>query len=167
MVARDPEWMTADVVRDALRYDPQTGIFVWAKYMNRCARAGQVAGKRTQSGYWSIRMNRKSVMAHRLAWLHVHGSWPVGEIDHVNGQRMDNRISNLRDVGRAVNMQNRRAPSTGTRSGVLGVTWQNGKWAARITVNRRLIQLGRFDSVGEAESAYVAAKRALHEGCTI
>lgn len=108
--------------------------------------------------------------AHRLAWLSTYGSWPTGDIDHINGVRHDNRIENLRDVDRRTNSQNqKKATSRNKTSGVLGVSWdkEKQKWAAFITINGKSCRLGRFDTVQEASDAYLEAKRQHHAGCTV
>jgi hypothetical protein len=156
-------------VREALNYDPTTGFFTWVNPRSRRVRVGDVAGSLTNYGYIVIRLNNRAYLAHRLAWLYVHGNWPAGEIDHRNGVRTDNRLENLRDVPGAINRQNvRRAKST-SKSGLLGVKWlpRLGKWQARITVDGRGMHLGVFLTKLEAQQAYISAKRDLHEGCTV
>ena len=121
-------------------------------------------------GYVDVCLFGKRYGAHRLAWLHALGEWPAGEIDHINGNRADNRLANLRDVSHAVNTQNIRAPHRrNTSSGLLGV--RRGKESLRfeacIRVNRRHVCIGRFDTAEQAHQAYLAAKREFHEGCTL
>jgi hypothetical protein len=158
VAAKDPIWLTQDILRSVLLYDIETGVFTWRAYMNREAREGQAAGKWTASGYRYIRLQRKEVMAHRLAWLYVHGEWPPGEIDHINGARGDNRMCNLRAVTRCENMQNQHVPRPGSRSGLLGASWNMGRWVSSITRNGKRRQLGRFDTPEQAHAAYMAAR---------
>lgn len=107
-------------------------------------------------------------LAHRLAWLYVYGEWPQHGLDHINGVRLDNRISNLRDVPQTINLENQRKAKGLTKSGFLGVErTRGGKWAARIVANGKRYGLGVFATPEAAHSAYVTAKRKLHEGCTI
>jgi hypothetical protein len=157
-----------------LDYNPDTGVFVWKSRGGKGRRPDGVAGTRHSAGYTHICLRRNGVggfhFAHRLAWFYVHGCWPKGVIDHINGDRTDNRIANLRDVPVGVNAQNRRAPQTNSRSGVLGVCWKacRSRWLAQIKTNgQRTKVLGTFRTKEEAEAAYLAAKRELHEGCTI
>jgi hypothetical protein len=98
-----------------------------------------------------------------------HGAWPSGDIDHINGQKTDNRIENLRDVTRTINSENRRGSNTNTATGYLGVSVhaRSGKYRARIRAKGRLISLGLFLLPEEAHAAYISAKRDLHFGCTI
>jgi hypothetical protein len=105
--------------------------------------------------------------AHRLAWLYVHGVWPAGDIDHINGDPLDNRLCNLRLVDRSVNMQNQRRARADSHLGVLGVSARGGRFRASIAVRGERFSLGTFDDVHAAQDAYVTAKRRLHEGCTI
>jgi hypothetical protein len=106
-------------------------------------------------------------MGHRAAWLYVHGKWPNGQIDHINGDRSDNRISNLRDVSHSVNQQNVHRPRRDNASGFLGVTRQKNLWTSQVTVSGKTLHLGLFKTPEEAASAYLEAKRKHHTGCTI
>ena len=113
-------------------------------------------------------IDEREYSAHRLAWLYVHGAWPTGQIDHINGDRGDNRISNLRDVTPALNTQNqRRAARSNKSSGLLGVTANRGRWLAQISIGGKSRNLGRYATPEEAHAVYVAAKRVLHAGCTL
>ena len=154
--------LTAARVRELLSYEPETGVFRWVAH--RCNLVEQqVAGHVTKYGYRLIGVDLKTNMAHRLAWLYVSGSWPDDEVDHINGDRDDNRIANLREASRSENQQNlaRRANNT---SGFPGVCWSNqaSKWQAGIKVHGRLIGLGQFASAAAAGAAYLAAKARLH-----
>lgn len=97
-------------------------------------------------------------MAHRLAWLYVYGEWPDAEIDHINGNTGDNRISNLRPATRAQNGANR-GRQTNNASGVKGVCWhaQSGKWRAMIRISGKSRHLGLFNDIGAAAAAYARA----------
>jgi hypothetical protein len=152
-----------------IHYDPHTGLLTWA--INAPGiRAGKRAGCVGAGGYWTVRLNRKQYRAHRLIWRIVHGEWPIGEIDHINGNPLDNRIWNLRVVDRATNAQNMRGAHRNNKSsGLLGVTWnkQHKKWQSKIMVNKNFHHVGLFDSAEDAHAAYLAKKRQLHAGCTI
>lgn len=110
-------------------------------------------------------------MAHRLAWVHVHGSWPAGDIDHINGDKLDNRIANLRDVTRSVNKENMRSARGDNKVGLLGVHVRRQNttrpYVASIRVSGKLIHLGAHNTPEAAHAAYLEAKRRLHSGCTI
>lgn len=160
--------MNAEELRNILNYNPLTGVFTWSIRRKGGRGIGKEAGARMSHGYRSIGIDGRDYTAHRLAWLYVHGEWPAAYIDHINGDRADNRISNLRDVSQSVNMQNVYAPKSNNKSGFRGVSWhkQRSKFAARIKVDGKYRSLGLFESPEKAAAAYIAAKRELHEGCT-
>lgn len=167
--AHDPALpLTAARLREVLAYDALTGIFTW-RYRKGYVPAGSDAGTRKETGYIDISIDRRLYKAHRLAWMYVYGQWPTQMIDHINGVRDDNRIANLRDVTCSVNCQNRRSPRRNSKSPYLGITWEKAKskWAAQIRSEGKVILLGYFDDPAVAHTAYVAAKRQLHAGCTI
>lgn len=158
--------LSAEELKLLLGYDEHTGVFTWLAPRKgvRRKRAGSVMSH----GYVAIRINGVDYTAHRLAWLYVHGRWPNGCIDHVNGNRADNRIGNLRDVSQSVNMHNVYAPKSNNKSGYRGVSWhaQRGKYTARIKAGGVYRSLGLFATPEDASAAYQAAKRELHEGCS-
>jgi AP2 domain. len=119
-------------------------------------------------GHRRIGIHGAYYLAHRLAWFWVHGVWPNGMIDHINGDPDDNRIANIRDVLPRVNRENVKCATKGNRTtGVLGVRRSRRKFYAEIRVKGKRIHLGMFDDMHSAYAAYVAAKRQLHEGCTL
>jgi hypothetical protein len=97
--------ITAERLRKLLAYDPETGVFRWKVQRGR-VRAGSIGGTLIKSGCHMIAIDWRTYPAHRLAWLCVHGCWPVDQIDHVNGIRTDNRIANLREAIRNENNEN-------------------------------------------------------------
>lgn len=130
---------------------------------NRVA-VGGLAGRQNGNGYTRISIDGVSYYAHRLAWLWVHGEWPEHEIDHTNGLRSDNRVTNLRAAEHNENMQNQPLRSTNT-SGRHGVSWSklHGKWAAYIMTRGRKRHLGLFDDVDEAGRAHLREKACEHK----
>lgn len=117
----------------------------------------------------TTRIAGKSYKLHRLAWLYMTGGWPMGDIDHLNGVRADNRFANLRDVPRGVNLQNcRQAATHNLSTKVLGVyPAKGGHFCAALSVNNKKRHLGTFDTIEQASAAYLSAKRQLHAGCLI
>jgi hypothetical protein len=160
--------LTAERINELLTYDPGTGVFRWKVERRRGRAVGSVAGSTDSYGYRQICIDGSKRLAHRVAWTLSSGKWPDGEIDHINGDRSDNRIANLREASRQVNTQNTRAARKDSKTGMTG-TWTTpyGQHCARITVDGKEIYLGVFPSLEEAHAAYVTAKRQLHLGCTI
>lgn len=156
----------ADDLREILDYNPDEGVFRW----KTCARrswVGKEVGSWDLHGYKTVRLGGRSYKLHRLAWLHATGSWPTGDIDHINGVRHDNRLCNLRDVSRKTNLQNMREAKNNHSTGVLGVYPSRDKFCAAISMDDKKIHLGTFATVDEAKQAYLSAKRRMHEGCTL
>ena len=159
--------MTADELRNLLTYDPATGHFTWKQRAAKCIQIGDTAGNTNKTGYVTIGLCKKVYKAHRLAWLYMHGSWPAGLIDHINGVKSDNRLFNLRVVDETGNSENVRRPNKRNKSGFMGVIWFQNKWRANITINRKTKWLGDYATPEEAHAAYLGAKRLHHATCTI
>lgn len=166
--------LTAEKLRTLVEYDESTGLFTW-KYVDgarpcvNSRKAGKTAGSLHSEGYLTINIDRRNLYAHRLAWLYFYGEWPRGIIDHINGNRRDNRISNLRDTTRSVNVQNYRSAAKNSKSGLLGAYYhkKSGKFKPEITISGVRLRLGVFDTAEAAHDAYIKAKRSHHPGCTI
>ncbi|PZQ77982.1 MAG: HNH endonuclease [Variovorax paradoxus] len=153
-------------VREVLNYDPDTGAFTWRVNKSR-ARAGTSAGFRLANGYTGLSIDKQRVLAHRVALLMTTGRWPAGDVDHINGNRADNRIANLRDVKHAVNTQNLRTAHRDSSHGRLGVSRCGARFRAQIMVGGKKIHLGYHATPELASSAYLDAKRRIHAGCSI
>lgn len=147
----------AEKVRSSLKYDANTGEFVWLTGNF----SGRKAGCRTKDGYLYIGFRGRSQYAHRLAWLYVHGVWPAAHIDHINGNRSDNRIENLRPATVAENAQNR-IVYRNNKSGLMGVTKRGDTFIAQIQVDGKHLNLGQFSSADDAHQSYLAAKEKFH-----
>lgn len=159
--------LTAARLREVLRYDPLTGICTWLVRAAHRRWPGEEAGSPSKDGRIRIRIDGELFYRYRLAFLYMTGAWPTETVDHINGDRTDDRWSNLRDVSQAVNSQNhRRAPRHST-TGLLGAQVCGDRFASSITLNNRVFRLGTFDTAEEAHKAYVMAKRAMHPGSTI
>lgn len=158
--------LTADRVRELLHYDSETGALTWRNCKKRTPDG--LAGCFRSDGYRMIRVDDVLHYAHRLVWLYVTGQFPADHIDHINGDRSNNRFENLRDVPNAINSQNqRKASSCNKASGLLGVQRNHNGWQACITTNGKRKCLGTYKTPEEAHAAYLAAKRERHIGCTI
>ena len=151
--------MTDDILT-RLAYDPETGVFTSKK-------TGKKVGSVNSQGYLVISCMGFVRNAHRFAWLLTYGVWPDGQVDHINGDKLDNRIVNLRSVSAKMNSQNQRKAMTTNAIGYLGVSRSRERYRADISVNGKANFLGRFDTPEDAHLAYVCAKRALHPGCTL
>jgi len=145
-------------IKSLLDYRPQTGIFVWTKNAGN-VKAGKIAGV-VLNGYRRINIGDDCYLGHHLAWLFVHGEWPKA-IDHINGNRDDNRIDNLRLATPSQNGANKRKPESNT-SGRKGVTIaENGKFVASIRCLGKDYHLGTFGTLEDASEAYLAAAKKL------
>lgn len=138
--------LSAEQIKDVLEYDPTTGLFSWIKPRRYRAKPGDIAGTINKRGYVRITINFEDYAAHRLAWVYMTGSEPIGVIDHINHIRSDNRFSNLRLVTHVDNARNRVPPKN--TSGVYGVNYRQKarKWVAVIGLK----YLGSFDHVEDA-----------------
>lgn len=165
---------TIERLRDVLAYDPETGRLTWRVRMGQRGKVGAEAGSVTNltaaHPTWKphrvryIKVDGACLLAHRIAWALHYGSWPADglDVDHVNGDSLDNRIANLRAVTRAENLQNQRQAKNTNRTGRLGVTLFRGKYLAQIKVLGTKHFLGNFETAEEASRAYLAAKARLH-----
>lgn len=152
-----------ELLRKVLDYDPETGKFTWIAKVAKRVRVGDEAGSFNGRGYRTISVLDTKYQAHRLAWLLTYGRWPNHEIDHINGDKSDNRLCNLRECTPAENGQNLAAPASSS-CGLIGASWgkHQGRWRAQITVNGRKQHLGYFDDKWAAHRAYCEAKERLH-----
>lgn len=155
--------LTAARLREVFDYDSSTGIFIRRIGIKGQA-AGTVVGSKHSEGYVEIGIDYGRHYAHRLAWLYVNGEHPAGMIDHIDGDRKNNRIANLRvvdDFGNAHNVRKRKKNSSSLH---LGVCWCNKrkKWKAQIQHFKKKTLIGFFDNEGDAATAYESAKIRLH-----
>lgn len=153
--------ISQEELKKVLEYTPNTGVFIWRKRLSTRIKLGDPAGNISPTGYLEIRIHTKLYGAHRLAWLYVHGSFPEADVDHINGVRHDNRISNLRPATRTENNHNLPIRVSNT-SGHQGVSWDKDrkKWLAQLSHNKTRILFKRFESQSDAISAYENAKAA-------
>jgi hypothetical protein len=155
--------LSRSIVLEMLSYSPETGRFVWLKRPSTRRKAGDEAGTVSPESYRKIGIAGTIVPAHMLAWLIVHNEWPNGQIDHINGDRLDNRICNLRVVTQQQNALNRVLYKNNS-SGFKGVHWnaRRDKWCAQIRCERVRHHLGYFAEFEAAAKAYEAASARIH-----
>lgn len=160
--------LTSAGLREVLVYDETTGFLFWkdcGSRRDKMQRADRACGN---EGYLGIRLNGKTIRSHRAAWIYVNGHIPEGmDIDHINRNRKDNRIENLRICTRRLNCQNTTLPRKNNSTGFLGVSYQKccGKYVASIGHKGKRKTIGRFNTAEDASAAYWEAKRRLHEFC--
>lgn len=145
--------LTPELLRREVDYDPETGLFRWRVARPR-VRAGKPIGSKAAGGYLRFSVLGRSYLAHTLAWLYVYGEFPPAkhDIDHVNGDRTDNRIVNLRIATRSQNLAN----GAKRRAGLKGVYFHKAKqkWHARLQKDGHVHSLGYYATEQEAHEAY-------------
>lgn len=159
--------LTAQRLRELLQYDASTGHFIKRGGL----REGKIVGCKKREGYIVISVQGKIYYAHRLAWLYVCGEWPELEIDHINGDRGDNRIHNLRHVTRRENAQNLKTLAKSNKASILPGAHlhrpgSKNPWSSSITIDGVSLYLGLFPTEQAAHEAYIRAKREYHIGST-
>jgi hypothetical protein len=154
------------LLRHWFQYHPETGIVAWRRHAGGQSKAGKVAGHPSKTrGHVEIRLKGKIYQAHRLIWKLYYGKDPGPlEVDHINGIRHDNRISNLRLATRPQNQWNTGLSKRNT-SGIKGVSYesQRKRWCAQLERNKKTIHIGYFNTIEEAAHA-VCLKREELDG---
>jgi hypothetical protein len=161
--------ITRDQLLECLDYCKETGVFTWKNSRSAKVKPGTVAGCVDKShGYHKIRVLGGLFYSHRLAWLVVHGELPSLQVDHIDGNRSNNAIANLRTATQSEQNQNLRT-GRGRRKGqpLCVYPTESGRWRTRIKINGKQIELGRFDTQEQAVAAYLEAKKNLHPFQTI
>jgi hypothetical protein len=155
--------LTAEQARELLDYDPSTGGLVWRKSPCNSIPAGSRAGSPNNHGYLLVSVMRRTYHVHRLIWLLSHGVWPEGQVDHKNGNRLDNRLCNLRVASRNQNCANSKLRKD-SFSGVKGVLWSKAesRWIARLDYKGRRVLRRRFTTKEEAEACVREARLRFH-----
>lgn len=152
---------------ELLEYDDRTGIFLWRLDRAAHVHAGDIAGRVAVDGYRQIKIDQAYYRAHRLAWLYVNGTWPSSDLDHKDGNRDNNSITNLRLATKTQNQANRKR-SISNKSGYKGVVFRSENarrlkpWRAIIGHCGRSITIGHFGTAKEAHAAYDKKSRQLY-----
>jgi hypothetical protein len=166
---KSPEF-PIDQIREIFYFD-SSGILFYKKDSGRWGRvkAGSIAGGKRFDGYLEVRLKERCFLVHHIIWALHTGAWPTEIMDHINGIRDDNRIENLREAGAQINCENKHIPQKNNKIGLMGVhkSRRYNGYLSKISVRGKHIYLGSFKTPEEAHAAYIAAKRMLHEGCTI
>ena len=154
--------LTQERLKELLVYNPDTGLFHWRINYGRMF-SGHVAGYIGTRGYWQIMVHHRLCLAHRLAWLYVYGDYPPRglEIDHINREKTDNRLSNLRLATPSDNVCNTvRQNPTGYAGAILEKA--TGRYRVRVAKNRNRRSYGTYDTAEEAHRVYVMAIQEMH-----
>jgi hypothetical protein len=144
----------------------EDGRLLWAENYGPRARKGCEVGSTDTHGYRQVNIDGSMVLVHRVIWYMHHGTFPE-QVDHINRDRRDNRIENLRASNNTLNTQNsgiRKDNKSGTPGVHLG---KDGKWRVRIRVNGKRIHLGSYHNLNEASSKYMEAKKIYHPHASI
>lgn len=155
--------ITQSRLHELFTYEATTGFLVRKRPVRGPKCLHQHAGWKTKDGYIKVFIDGRPYHCHRLVWTYHNGEWPPASIDHVNGNRGDNRIENLRLATTAQNSRNRGATKANP-TGLKGVSYyrRNGEWRAQITANGKKYWLGTYRTPHEAHAAYQAAAERLH-----
>lgn len=160
--------ITPELCRQLLRYEAETGKLFWRPRPENAAWSACWGGKEAftannNDGYRVGRIKNILFRAHRVAWAIVYGQWPNDQLDHVDGDKGNNRLANLREVNNQQNQRNVRLTKNNT-SGICGVHTHGRKWMARIGVDGEQRYLGVFSTIDEAAAA--RRKAAIQFGFT-
>ena len=162
------------VLREMFTYDPDSGDLIWKErppghFRNQHACnawnarfAGKTAGGVSGTGYRNVGINGTLYLVHRIIWKLHHGTGPGPILDHINRDKQDNRVENLREISKAENCQNTVDPRSNNASGFMGVSRHGDRWRATIWANGERKNLGCFDAPEQAQAAYLQAKALLH-----
>lgn len=151
-----------DEIKEFISYNPETGVFMWVKKRGARGIPGNIIDNATSLGYRSVVFGRKHYFAHRVAWWFVYGVEPECEIDHINGDRTDNRISNLRLASREENTRNASVRKD-SKTGVKGVSPDGKSFKARCWADGVRHNLGNFRTIEAAAEAVCKFREENHK----
>jgi HNH endonuclease/AP2 domain len=154
--------LTAAKLREVLSYDPLTGEFLWLIKSNT-RDIGSIAGSFDSKGYRQIKIDQRVYKAHRLAWLYIHGVWPMKRLDHFDGVKNNNCLSNLREATPTQNLFNTGLCSS-NQTGFKGVSFhkRSGKFIAAARIHGKKTHLGLYATAELASEAYQATAKEHH-----
>ena len=143
--------ITQEELKELLDYNSETGVFTWKVSPARQVFSGDIAGTKRKDGYIQIKVKNELILSHRLAWIYMYGYLPK-YIDHINGQRDDNRIINIREVSNQQNSLNSKISKNNT-SGIKGVYWDKSrnKWTVRLSIDGKCKFFKRFNDLDLAK----------------
>ena len=151
-------------VFDYFAYDPQEfgSCLIWKKSPSRNTKAGNFAGTQCKDGYFAVSFANKKIKAHKIVWFLHYKSWPKKLIDHINGNKFDNRIENLREASFSENQANKRL-SKQNISGIKNVYLHRNKWMVCIRKNKKEHFFGYYADIELAELVAYEARIKLYK----
>jgi hypothetical protein len=154
--------ITQEELKELLNYNSETGVFTWKVSPARQVFSGDIAGTKRKDGYIQIKVKNELILSHRLAWIYMYGYLPK-YIDHINGQRDDNRIINIREVSNQQNSLNSKISKNNT-SGIKGVYWDKSrnKWTVRLSIDGKCKFFKRFDDIDLAKLVIEEVRNKYH-----
>ena len=157
------EDIPVEILAAQLNYNPSTGV-ITRKVRTAKTLEGEVAGHVNSSGYWSVSVLGRSILAHRIAWAMGTGTWPTTRIDHINRNRIDNRICNLRIASASENNMNSKLRKNSS-TGVKGVYYNknNANYRARVQRGGEVFEVGSFSTIEEADEMVKKARETIHK----
>ncbi len=149
--------LTYNRMRELIYYED--GELYWIK-------TNTIAGSIDNKGYKRISLDHTRYKVHRVVWFFFTQKWPTKQIDHIDGNKLNNRIDNLRDVSQSINMYNKKVPHKNNTTGYLGVSKTGKKYVARLRVGDKLIHLGSYATPEEAQQVYYKKRLEVIDGLT-
>lgn len=155
--------LTQARLKELLSYNPDTGVFTYAAPRRRIV-VGAVAGGVAFDGYRVLQLDGKKYRCARLAVLYMTGAWPVGEVDHIDCDKLNDRWANLRDVPHQDNAQNKQRRNAKSSTGVRGVYKNGSGYMAQARINGAQVYLGTYRTIDEAKAVADSARKANYSG---